>query len=72
MAEMEEDHDPCDLFALLIPEQYRFTRTSSLHHHLCRGPARLPSEGLPAHLLSHTGLRHGNARDGTDVLKVRA
>lgn len=71
MAKMEEDHDPGDLLALLLPEQHGFTRTSSLHHHLCRRLARLPSESLPTHLLPYSSLRYGNAGDGTHVLEVR-
>lgn len=58
MAEMEKDHDPRDLLAVLIPEQHIFTGTVRLHHHICSRLGSLSDDSISVDILPNSGLWH--------------
>jgi hypothetical protein len=70
MAKMEKDHDPSDLLALLVLEQYRTSGTGRLHHHLRSGSESLTGGSVAANFLPNSRLRHWHACNSSDVSQV--
>lgn len=70
MAEMEKDHDPRDLLAILVFEQHISTGPIRLHHNLCYRSERLSDNGISIDILPDFSLRHGNARHRAHVPQI--